>query len=119
MRSVKLATTAIAALVLAVIALQLSNDSASAAFNDSDGDGVIDTIERIASSDPFDADSGPENAAGPVYLGRPVCTDGVDNDLDGQIDEADPGCTDTDGDLVDDPTELAIGSDPNSFDSVP
>lgn len=93
--------------------------SASAAFNDSDGDGVIDVAERIAGSDPNNADSGPENAAGIVYLQLPVCTDGVDNDLDGQIDDADPGCMDTDHDLVDDPAERALGSDPNNFNSVP
>lgn len=97
----------------------LSAGSASAAFNDSDGDGVIDVAERIAGSDPNNPDSGPENAAGIVYLQLPVCTDGIDNDLDGQIDDADPGCIDTDHDLVDDPAERALGSDPNNFNSVP
>jgi hypothetical protein len=119
MRWAKLAMAVAATGAMSVTALLLSSENASAAFNDTDGDGAIDTIEHLASSDPFDADSTPENAAGPAYLGRPVCTDGVDNDLDGQTDEADPGCTDSDGDLVDDPTELAIGSDPNDFDSIP
>jgi hypothetical protein len=90
-----------------------------AAFNDSDGDGVIDVAERIAGSDPFSADSSPESAAGALYLGRPVCTDGIDNDGDGQTDSADPGCTDSDHDIVDDPSERVLGSDPNDFNSVP
>jgi hypothetical protein len=35
------------------------------------------------------------------------------------LDDADPGCTDTDADYVDDPVEIALGSDPNDFDSIP
>jgi hypothetical protein len=94
-------------------------ESASAAFNDSDGDGALDVAERIAGSDPNDAASYPESAGGGIYLGQPLCTDGVDNDLDGMTDAADPGCTDSDGDLVDDPVEVALGSDPNNNESIP
>lgn len=103
----------------ALLLLSARHQAAHAAFNDSDGDGVIDVAERVAGSDPNDPNSIPENAAGVIYLQRPVCTDGIDNDLDGVIDAADPGCTDTDSDLVDDPTERELGSDPNNFDSVP
>jgi hypothetical protein len=92
---------------------------ASAAFNDSDGDGALDVAERIAGSDPNDASSYPESAGGSIYLGQPLCTDGVDNDLDGMVDGADPGCTDSDGDLADDPVEVALGSDPNNNESIP
>ncbi|WP_437876756.1 hypothetical protein [Sorangium sp. So ce513] len=42
-----------------------------------------------------------------------VCGDAIDNDCDGVIDN---GC-DSDGDGIDDPTELAIGTDPNDADS--
>ena len=49
----------------------------------------------------------------------PLCSDGIDNDLDGLIDDEDPGCTDSDGDSVSDPTEELLGSDPNAFDSLP
>jgi hypothetical protein len=92
---------------------------AFAAFNDSDNDGAIDVAERIGGSDPNDADSFPESAGGSIYLALPLCTDGVDNDMDGMTDDDDPGCIDTDQDLVDDPVEDALGSDPNDFDSIP
>jgi hypothetical protein len=107
------------AALIALTVAALSAGAASAAFNDSDGDGVIDTIERIAGSDPLNPSSIPENAAAPVYLGIAACTDGLDNDLDTLIDDADPACADTDSDLVDDPTEISLGSDPNDFDSIP
>ena len=105
-------------LTVACLAL-LRPEAASASFNDSDGDGSIDVAEIIAGSNPNDASSGPESGGGSLYLGLPLCTDGIDNDLDGMLDGADPGCTDTDADYVDDPVELALGSDPNDFDSIP
>lgn len=109
---------ALVAVSLAVV-VRSTGPSASAAFNDSDGDGVIDVAEQIGGSDPFDAASSPESTAGALYLQHPVCSDSIDNDRDGQIDGADPGCTDSDGDVVDDPSELVLGSDPDNFDSVP
>ncbi|WP_438017691.1 DUF3344 domain-containing protein [Sorangium sp. So ce315] len=45
--------------------------------------------------------------------GAEVCGDAIDNDCDGVINN---GC-DSDGDGIDDPTELAIGTDPNDADS--
>ena len=110
---------ALVALLLLVMLVLSSGGSASASFGDSDGDGSIDVAEIIAGSDPNDPASGPESGGGSLYLGLPLCTDGIDNDLDGMLDGADPGCTDTDGDFVDDPVELAMGSDPNDFDSIP
>jgi len=94
-------------------------NTAEAAFNDSDGDGTVDIAELLAGSDPHDALSTPESAGGTLYLGRPLCTDGVDNDRDGFTDAADPGCTDSDHDLVDDPIEVQLGSDPQNSNSVP
>jgi len=55
-------------------------------WND-DGDGYIDFIERILSSDPDDSDSTPEH-----WLIGGTCTDGLDNDKNGLTDGADPGC---------------------------
>ena len=122
-RSLKIAVlTALALLVLSVS--QQTTPTTSAAFNDSDSDGVSDTAEELAGSDPNDPDSFPESIAVELltaFLGPalPLCSDGIDNDLDGLIDDEDPGCTDSDGDSVSDPTEELLGSDPDDFDSVP
>ena len=48
-----------------------------------------------------------------------LCSDGLDNDLDGLIDREDSGCTDSDGDLVSDPDEAFYGSDPLDPNSTP
>jgi hypothetical protein len=111
----------IASLILLLAALWLTSggNDVHAALNDSDDDGVVDIAELLAGSDPHDAGSGPESAGGTIYLNAPLCTDGIDNDDDGVTDAADPGCTDSDGDLVDDPIEVQLGSDPNNFDSIP
>ncbi|MCH7991242.1 MAG: hypothetical protein IIC35_02325, partial [Gemmatimonadetes bacterium] len=113
---------AIALLVLAVS--QQTIPTTSAAFNDSDGDGATDAAEELAGSDPNDPDSFPESIAVESLTGfigphLPLCSDGIDNDLDGLTDGEDPGCTDSDGDSVSDPTEELLGSDPDDFDSVP
>ena len=113
---------AIALLVLAVS--QQTIPTTSAAFNDSDGDGATDAAEELAGSDPNDPDSFPESIAVESLTGfigphLPLCSDGIDNDLDGLTDGEDPGCTDSDGDSVSDPTEELLGSDPNAFDSLP
>jgi hypothetical protein len=55
--------------------------------DDSDGDGASDEGEEDLGSDPDDADSTPEDAS---VAG--TCDDGVDNDLDGDIDAEDDGC---------------------------
>jgi hypothetical protein len=107
------------ALIAAVAAALHGAPSARAAFVDSDGDGVIDVAELIADSDPDDPASGPESIGGGIYLNQPFCTDGIDNDLDGDTDAADAGCVDSDGDLADDPVEIAFGSDPNNMASLP
>ncbi len=56
---------------------------------DSDGDEVDDATEKRYGSDPNDPASTPEHE-----LANPgSCSDGLDNDLDGLTDEADPACT--------------------------
>jgi len=54
---------------------------------DDDGDGYTDFWERFLGSDPRDPNSTPEHR-----LIRSTCTDGLDNDVDGLTDGADPGC---------------------------
>ncbi|MCH7807255.1 MAG: hypothetical protein IH995_09000 [Proteobacteria bacterium] len=69
---------------------------------DTDGDGVSDADEDAFGSDKNDADSIPESDDWlPEYLGSdsnpagPTCSDGIDNDGDGQVDDADPSCSST------------------------
>jgi hypothetical protein len=66
---------------------------------DRDCDGYYNYYEIMLGSDPDDPTSTPENLA---ILA--TCQDGVDNDKDGLIDTADPGCPlpDADGDTVPD-----------------
>ncbi|MCH8201201.1 MAG: hypothetical protein IIB85_04695, partial [Chloroflexi bacterium] len=55
---------------------------------DTDGDGFEEALEKRFGSDPDDANSVPEHE-----IPNPgSCSDGVDNDLDGATDDADPGC---------------------------
>jgi hypothetical protein len=62
-----------------------------------DGDGMPNGLETLAGSDPLKASGQPE------FLGfGNSCGDGIDNDGDGQMDSADTGCTDGDGDTVPD-----------------
>ena len=64
---------------------------------DDDADGFPDVLEETVGSDPLAADGLPE------FLGfEDSCTDGADNDGDGDTDGADPGCTDADGDTAPD-----------------
>ena len=114
--------TAIALLVLAIS--QQTIPTTSATFDDSDGDGASDLAEELAGSDPNDPNSLPESTGTEfvtAFLGFPllVCSDGVDNDLDGLTDSEDPECTDSDDDIVSDPTEERLGSDPNDAASFP
>lgn len=61
---------------------------------DSDGDEVDDATEKRYGSDPNDPASTPEHE-----LANPgSCSDGLDNDLDGLADDADPACTTPDND---------------------
>lgn len=110
----------LAAVLLALVVFASHEPHAArAAFIDSDGDGSIDVAELIGGSDPNDPASSPESAGGEIYLGEPLCTDGVDNDIDGDTDGADEGCVDSDGDLADDPVENNFGSDANNAKSLP
>lgn len=54
---------------------------------DADQDGRVDTLEAALGSDAGDAASTPES-----HSVLPTCLDGEDNDLDGLVDLADPGC---------------------------
>ena len=92
-------------------------DSGCAVPGDSDGDGWPDFAEEKLGSDPNNPASTPEH-----FLIEHTCGDGVDNDLDGLVDDGDSGChpfTDTDGDGFPDAVEEHLGSDPNNGDSTP
>ena len=98
---------------------------------DSDGDGFCDATETLLGSNTGAAGSTPEHIAlhFPLPLNdanaEPIppatsgvaqpCTDGIDNDGDGQVDEADSDCagtSDIDGDGFDENSELFSGTDP-------
>ena len=76
-----------------------------ACSTDTDGDGVSDADENAFGSDPDNIDSIPENNLWlPEYSNPnpaqppgdiPPCSDGVDNDGDGQVDGDDPSCSST------------------------
>ena len=87
-------------------------------FLDTDGDGFLDRLEVAVGSDPENPESTPEVAPVPG-----ACADGLDNDLDGLVDTADPGCgpalDDSDGDGFAGPVEEHLGSDPASAGSAP
>ncbi|MEX2158635.1 MAG: dockerin type I domain-containing protein [Dehalococcoidia bacterium] len=105
--------------VLAFTATQYLPKPAEATFNDSDGDTVIDLAELITGSDPMNAASTSESTGTDVVGGINTCNDGIDNDGDGLTDSDDPFCTDSDGDIVSDPSEAILGSDPNDSGSFP
>lgn len=77
---------------------------------DDDNDGFTDADELLLGSDPFNAASTPEHFSIPL-----VCSDLLDNDLDGLIDAADPACAnsqaDSDGDGWTNGDEVTIGTD--------
>ena len=92
-------------------------DTGCQPFADFDGDGFPNMAEELLGSDPNDAASTPE-----VTPIAGVCGDGLDNDLDGLVDAADPGCDlfpDSDGDGFLDRAEVAAGSDPENPASTP
>ena len=78
---------------------------------DTDRDGITDAAETAYDSDPSNPNNTPEDAGIPV-----TCADGIDNDLDGLVDGADPGCPeDVDGDSI--PNLLdECPEDPEDFD---
>ncbi len=74
------------------------DDGASCIPIDTDLDGFENWVEELAQSDPVSPASTPELVEFPGS-----CSDGIDNDLDGLIDAADPGCA-----LVGGTTELHV-----------
>ncbi len=62
-------------------------DGSGDVCEDNDGDGFFDGDELALGSDPNNAASTPESAA---YF--ETCSDAVDNDLDGAVDDQDEGC---------------------------
>ena len=118
-RSLRIVSMAALLVFLALASAQQDSQPALAAFTDSDGDGFFDIGEEVSGSDPFDAASTPENTGTAVLLSLPLCSDGVDNDLDGLTDGDDPNCTDSDGDITSDPLETLMGSDPFDATSNP
>ena len=69
---------------------------------DSDVDGVTDTVEARFASDASNALSTPEDVGFISFINTIVCSDGIDNDLNGYVDSDDLKCQDYDGDLVSD-----------------
>jgi thrombospondin type 3 repeat protein len=69
----------------------------SSASIDTDGDGIDDGTEADLGSNPLDPKAVPEDLA---VAGS--CGQGTDDDRDGLVDAADPGCLDSDGDGVSD-----------------
>lgn len=101
-------------------------DSADPDCQDSDVDGVSDPVEQALGSNPLDDTSFPENTRFDNMLVASIfpeqlCNDGRDDDKDGLIDAADPGCNaiDSDGDGFDDITEKSLGADWLDAGSVP
>ena len=118
-RLLKIVGTAFAAALVVFVWSQAGPPRASAVFDDTDGDGAIDIAEVTAGSDPSDPRSIPETTGTEIVAGYAACSDGLDNDADGLTDVEDPGCTDSDGDLVADPGEILYGSDPTNASSFP
>ncbi len=81
----------LAALVLA-LGLVVSAAVEAQTAPDSDGDGITDDIETRYGSDPQSSRSRPEHLEYDQTTGANTCNDTADNDLDGPIDAADPGC---------------------------
>ncbi len=83
-------TTLVLSLALVVPALVVGGGSALVALPaavDTDGDGFIDTVEDNLGSDSANAASTPESGAV-----LESCIDGLDDDFDGTVDDADSGC---------------------------
>ena len=119
LRRLKPGVLTAAALLIVLTWAQTVPPSAEAILQDTDGDGASDIGEELAGSDPNDPDSFPESTAAQFLSRLPLCNDGIDNDGDGLIDDDDPHCTDSDADIISDPTEQLLGSDPNDVASFP
>lgn len=77
-----------------------SDGEGDACDGDDDGDGLSDGLESTVGSDPLDEGSVTE------FVGADgACSDGQDNDRDGDADGADSGCKDPDGDTNPDLTD--------------
>lgn len=73
------------------------NGSGNFCDQDDDADTLPDDYENTFGADPLSINGKPE------YVGAGVsCGDGIDNDQDGDIDNADTGCVDTDNDTLPD-----------------
>src|SRR3989337_1443967 len=114
----KLAAVLAVAAVLALVAAHQAPRPAEAVFEDTDGDFASDIVEVVTGSNPNDSNSTPESTE-VDFVGGGTCCDERDNDLDGLTDADDPGCTDSDNDIVSDATETFLGSDPNDSASFP
>jgi hypothetical protein len=119
LRNLRFPALAVLAAALALAGAGYLASPARAIFDDSDGDGVLDLAETIAGSDPGDAASIPEDTGVEFFFGSAYCRDGRDNDGDGLTDNLDTGCRDTDRDVVSDPMETLLGSNPNDGTSFP
>jgi len=93
-------------------------DAADTGCQNADGGIGSDHTEIALGSDPLDDRSFPEGSRLDALLATSfypylTCADGQDNDGDGLIDAADPGCAplDADGDGFDDSLEKTLGSD--------
>lgn len=79
---------------------------------DTDGDSISDLVEVRLHSNPLSATATPEDLA---LTGS--CSQGIDDDRDGLLDGADPGCVDGDGDGVSNSADNCPGiSNPDQTD---
>jgi hypothetical protein len=118
-RVAKLLAVAIVLALAAVLWGRGDTPRAHAVFYDTDGDGHIDIEEQLSGSDPNNPSSLPEDIGLDLLFGGNTCSDGIDNNGDGLIDSADPGCQDTDHDFISNAMEIRLGSDPNDASSTP
>ena len=114
----KLAAVLAVAAVLALVVAYQAPRPAEAVFNDTDGDFSPDIVEIVTGSDPNDPNRTSESTE-VDFVGGGTCFDERDNDLDGLTDADDPGCSDSDFDIISDATETFLGSDPNDSASFP
>ena len=84
---------------------------------DRDGDGYQDETCGGDDCDDSDPDVNPGATEGPAW--DPTCSDGLDNDCNGDVDETDPSC-ELSGEMVSVPAgEFVMGSDPMDPNSLP
>jgi hypothetical protein len=97
----------------------LATPASAQIFRDDDVDGINNGLEVMFGSNPADFGITPESSFFDLFFGQTTCSDGLDNDDDGNVDSADTGCVDTDTDLYDDLMETKLGSDPGNAGSTP